>query len=51
MTRIGIVPVAAAELARVQTLAHEIWPEAFAGILPAGAHSRHACRDLCVADA
>jgi diamine N-acetyltransferase len=35
MTRIGIVPVAAAELARVQTLAHEIWPEAFAGILPA----------------
>jgi len=29
-----IAPIGTADLPRVQALAHEIWPEAFAGILP-----------------
>jgi diamine N-acetyltransferase len=35
MTDIAIFPIGADALQRVQTLALEIWPEAYAGILPA----------------
>lgn len=34
MTIFTITPIGQADLDRVQRLAHEIWPEAFAGILP-----------------
>src|SRR5262245_38545751 len=32
--KVSIFPIGAAELPRVRTLAYEIWPEAYAGILP-----------------
>ncbi len=35
MNRFAITPIDAADLPRVAELAHRIWPEAFAGILPA----------------
>lgn len=35
MSTIEIAEIGAADLPRVQALAHAIWPEAFAGILPA----------------
>jgi ribosomal protein S18 acetylase RimI-like enzyme len=33
--QVAIFPIGAAQLPRVRTLAYEIWPEAYAGILPA----------------
>jgi diamine N-acetyltransferase len=35
MKDIAIFPIGAGELQRVRELAHEIWPEAYAGVLPA----------------
>jgi diamine N-acetyltransferase len=35
MKDIAIFPIGSDELQRIRTLAHEIWPEAYAGILPA----------------